>query len=255
MCSALTCALLVASAVSAFALGAPSPLALDLMSTSADGPRLWLAQRSIEREWVTRDDPEAMATMLPGGKSEPGAMSMSALIPGTGQLYTGNRSGYAYMLAEAIGWAGLFYFDNKADDQYHSATGMVGAPSDSASAWSFQRYADATGDDPATLEQLYQADPSSFWYAVAHDDRLASGWTSTGSRASFADQLTHSNDTRRRVGQFEGFLWLNHLVSAADAFRAARIYNLPLQRNLQLKTKASISHGRPELAMTLVRTF
>lgn len=246
----------LAFAVPAFAFVETSPLALDLLSTTSDGtPQLWLAQRSIEREWVTGDDPAARASMLPGGRSEPGAMSLSALLPGSGQLYVGEKSGYAFMLAEALGWAGLFYFDSRADEQYHSATTAAGAPGDSASAWSFQRYANATGEDPARLEHLYSADPSSFWYAVAKDDRLAAGWDSGDSRTSFSDQLVHSNDLRHHAGQFTGFLWLNHLVSAADAFRAARNYNFPLQRNLELKTKASLNRGRPEVAMTLVRTF
>lgn len=246
-------ALGVASPV--WALGEGYPLALDVLSKTEGTPELLLAQRSIEREWVTRDDPAARAAFLPGGKSEMGAFSLSALVPGAGQLYSGEKSGYAYLLAEALSWAGLIYFDNRADQQYAKATSTAGAPSDSASAWSFKRYAAQTGNDPAALEQMYAADPSSFWYAVAHDDELAAGWSNGDSRASFSDQLAQSNDTRRHVGQVTGVLWLNHLISAADAFRAARIYNLPLQRNLELKTKASLHRGKPELALTLVHSF
>jgi hypothetical protein len=238
----------------AWALAPSSPFAFDLLAHS-ETPELWLAERTIDREWTTPDDPEARATMIPGGKSEMGAMSMSAVLPGTGQLYAGEKSGYAFMLAEVLGWAGLFYFDNHADDQYSAATTTVGAPSDTTSQWSFKRYASGTGNDPAQLEQLYAADPNSFWYAVAHDDRLAAGWSSTGSRSSFADELTRADDTRRHAGQAESLLWLNHLLSAADAFRSARIYNLPLQRNLELKTKATIERGRPAVTMTVVRTF
>jgi hypothetical protein len=238
----------------AWALAPSSPFAVHLLAHS-ETPELWLAERTIDRQWVTPDDPEARASMLPGGKSEMGAMSMSALLPGAGQLYSGEKSGYAFLLAEALGWAGLFYFDNRADDQYTSATTTVGAPGDTTSQWSFHRYAAQTGNDTAALEKLYAADPNSFWYAVAHDDRLAAGWSSTGSRTSFADDLAMADGTRRHAGQAEGLLWLNHLVSAADAFRSARIYNLPLQRNLELKTKASIQRGRPAVTMTVVRTF
>ena len=239
----------------ACALETASPFAVSLLGTTEGDPQLWLAQRTIERQWVTRDDPEAIASMIPGGKSEPGAMALSALVPGAGQLYTGQLTGYAYMLAEALSWVGLFYFDNRADDQFHSATATAGVPTDSTSAWSFQRYASATGNDPSALEQLYHADPNSFWYAVAHDERLSAGWSNGDLRSSFTDELSSFDTSRHRVGQFTGLLWLNHVVSAADAFRAARIYNLPLQRNLELKTKASLHHGRPELAMTLVRRF
>jgi hypothetical protein len=250
------CALAMMIAVPVFALTGASPFAFDLLSTASSGdPQLWLAQRSIERQWVTPDDPSARATVLPGGKSEMGAMSLSALFPGVGQLYTGEKSGYAYVMAEVLSWAGLIYFDRRADDQYDNATATAGAPTDSSSAWSFKRYAAATGNDPSGLEKLYSADPSSFWYAVSHDDQLAAGWSNGDSRSSFSDELARSNTSRSHVSQFGDVLWLNHLVSAADAFRAARIYNLPLQRNLELKTKASLHRGRPEVAMTLVRTF
>jgi len=253
VCGALG-ALWLACGVPAWALAPSSPFAFDLLAHS-ETPELWLAQRTIDRDWVTPDDPEARSTMIPGGKSEMGALSMSALVPGTGQLYAGEKSGYAYLLAEALGWAGLFYFDNRADDQYDTATTAVGAPSDTTSQWSFHRYAAETGNDTAGLEQLYASDPNSFWYAVAHDDRLAAGWSNASSRTSFADELTRADGTRRHAGQAEGLLWLNHLLSAADAFRSARIYNLPLQRNLELKTKATLQRGRPAVTMTVVRTF
>lgn len=247
-------ALALAVAAPASALAPSSPFAFGLLART-DTPELWLAQRSIDREWVTPEDPEARGSTIPGGKSEMGAMSMSALLPGTGQLYAGEKSGYAFLLAEAVGWAGLFFFDNRADDQYNSATAAVGAPGDTTSEWSFQRYATETGNDPSGLEQLYAADPTSFWYAVAHDDRLALGWTNGGSRTSFSDELARSDGTRRHAGQATSFLWLNHLLSAADAFRAARIYNLPLQRNLELKTKASLQRGRPAVTLTVERKF
>jgi hypothetical protein len=253
LCGALGALWLVCGAP-AWALAPSSPFAFDLLARS-ETPELWLAERTIDREWVTPDDAEARATMIPGGKSEIGALSMSALLPGSGQLYAGEKSGYAFMLAEVLGWAGLFYFDNHADDQYSAATTTVGAPGDTTSQWSFKRYAAETGNDPAQLEQLYTADPNSFWYAVAHDDRLVAGWSSSGSRSSFADELARADDTRRHAGQAEGLLWLNHLLSAADAFRSARIYNLPLQRNLELKTKATLERGRPAVTMTVVRTF
>jgi hypothetical protein len=253
VCGALGALWLVWS-VPAWALAPLSPFAFDLLAHS-ETPQLWLAERTIDRDWVGANDPEAQASMIPGGKSEMGAMSMSALLPGSGQLYAGEKSGYAFLLAEALGWAGLFYFDNRADDQYNGATTTVGAPSDTTSQWSFHRYASETGNDTAGLEQLYTADPNSFWYAVAHDDRLAAGWSNTGNRTSFADELTRADVTRRHAGQAEGVLWLNHLLSAADAFRSARIYNLPLQRNLELKTKASLQRGRPAVTMTVVRTF
>jgi hypothetical protein len=50
-------------------------------------------------------------------------------------------------------------------------------------------------------------------------------------------------------------LWFNHLLSALDALHAARLHNLPLQHNLELKLRSSWRAGRPDVLAALVRRF
>ena len=251
-CCVCAAALAWASAALAGIVG--SPLAVDLLITEHGEPQLWLAQRTIEREWTAPDDPEALASHVAGGKSELGAASLSALLPGSGQLYVGEKSGYAFLLAEAVSWAGLLYYNHQSDDHHATVNSSLGSPADSASAWSFQRYA-TRGGDPARLEALYQADQPAFYDAIASDPRFSTGWASGAEQQQFVTQLSDAQSSQHRVNQFSALLWLNRVVAAADAFRAARLHNLPLQRNLELKANGGFHHGRPDLTVTLVRKF
>jgi hypothetical protein len=54
---------------------------------------------------------------------------------------------------------------------------------------------------------------------------------------------------------FEMALWLNHVVSAFDALRAAHIHNLPLRRNIELQLGGRLRRGEPQFRATLVRRF
>ena len=82
-----------------------SKLAPSILRGSAKVPELWLAQRSIDREWGLSDDSTYATVDVPGWKSEGLAFTMSAVLPGTGQLYVGEDSGWYYMIAEAVLWA------------------------------------------------------------------------------------------------------------------------------------------------------
>jgi hypothetical protein len=53
----------------------------------------------------------------------------------------------------------------------------------------------------------------------------------------------------------EALLWLNHLVAAIDALRVARIHNLPLKPQYQLRVSQKIRKGHPEFRAALVRSF
>jgi len=123
-CAAIACGTLLACAGAARAASMISPLALPLMTrteaapaiASDPAPRLMLAQRSIQREWMTRADSLVDPNYLRGGKSEPAALGMSLLVPGAGQLYVGERSGLLYLAAEVAGIAGVLFLNQKADD-------------------------------------------------------------------------------------------------------------------------------------------
>jgi hypothetical protein len=54
---------------------------------------------------------------------------------------------------------------------------------------------------------------------------------------------------------FATVLWMNHLISAATALRAARLHNMPLARNLGVRMNGRLRGGRPEMAVAVVRKF
>ena len=262
-----SCACLLAAALAVTVIDATaSPLAQPLVATPADltggrwpsdgAPQLVLAQRAIEREWSVVGDSGRAGLHREGMKSEVGAAALSAAIPGSGQLYAGRRSGYAFAAAEVAGWVGYLLLRGSGHDLRDDAQTLVGAPEDSASAWSFDRW-ETRGGDATELRVLYAADREAFYDAIDSDPRYADGWSSAGTRQEFADLRERS---RRRLGQARwtgAALWVNHLVAAVDALRAARLGNLDLTLagDVALKARGSWQGGGPGVVVTLERRF
>ncbi|HEY3216345.1 MAG TPA: hypothetical protein VGK93_07620 [Candidatus Eisenbacteria bacterium] len=228
-----------------------SALALACLADSRE-PELLLAQRAIEREWTV---PEDSVVRTPGADAELRALVLSAAVPGTGQLVEGEPRGLWFLVAEAAGWAGWWLFHRDADRLRDDATAMVGAPGDSASTWSFERWADATGEDPSSLETLYAADHEAFYDAIASESRLLPGWADATSREQFDDLRLRSNQKLGRARGVEVGLWVNHLLAAADGLRAARNRHLALGRGFELKANARLRQGRPEMRLAVQRSF
>jgi hypothetical protein len=221
---------------------AASPIAYPLLQAGAEAPRLELAQRMITRSWGPSEDSVYVVVEVPEWRSEGGAMAMSAVLPGAGELYVGERSGWLFLFAEAAGWAAHLFLRNKADERRDEAFAYAGDPRDATSVWSIERWAEATQQDPAALEQLYAGDPDGFYEAI-RDPGYAAGFVGDESRRLY-ESLQASADRRRRYARYAAMgLWLNHAISAFDALRAARIHNLPLRRNLQLRVRPSLGDG------------
>jgi hypothetical protein len=260
------CGIVLLLAVPALAQAAtPSMLGLQVVEPSTIGsrldaaaeakPELILAQRVIEREWSIATDSSAAASRLVGGKSEPGAMAMSALLPGAGQLYVGERSGYVFALAEAAGWVSWWIFRHDSDDLRDDARTVAGVPDDPASAWSYQRWRQATGGDSTELRRLYEGDRDAYDQAIDSDPRYAAGWSSDQTHDQFTSLRDRSDSRRKASRMSEAGLWINHLVAVADALRAARFHNLPLREGVELKANAGLRGGSPAWTVALERRF
>lgn len=216
----------------------PSPLAFAHVGTSASGAPDLLAQRTIERTWGPSEDSSYRVVEVKGWKSEALAMSASALLPGAGEMYVGEKSGLWFAVAEVAGWTARTIFEHDANRLRDRAARVAGAPSDTASAWSFERWSDATGRDPGELEQLYRVDRESFYDLIGQDPSYAAGWRSGVDAGQFEGLRAHANDDQSRVRWSTAAVFLNHVLSAADALKAARLNNIPLQKNLELQLKA-----------------
>jgi len=229
-----------------------SPLGLELL-TGDETPSLILAQRAIDREWTSPGDSDYVK--IPGGKSELGAMTMSAAFPGTGQLYAGESRGFYFAALEVLGWAGVLFFHHDANGLREDARALAGEPADSTSKWSFQRYENATNQDASYLKSLYAADPEAFDQAIDNDPRYAPGWSTSQDHSQFSDLRDQSDRRLTQAHVSEGTLWVNHVVAAFDAWRAARLHNMPLGGGIGLKADGHWRAGHPAFTVALQRSF
>jgi hypothetical protein len=221
-------------------------------------PELWLAQRTIDREWGLSDDSTYRTVDVPGWKLEGLALVLSGAVPGAGQLYVGEGSGWVYLLGEAAGWVGRMVTRRRAQDLRDDAAAFVGDPTDSTSTWSFARYAAASGGEAVLLEQLWTQDRDAFYQVLARDEGYRVGFAGSDPSAqydSYRGLRDSSQDRFRQSRYFEMALLLNHAVGAFEALRAARIHNLPLRRNLDLQFGGRWHHGEPQLRAAVVGSF
>ncbi len=227
-------------------------------AASDDAPVLILAQRVIDRGW---GPPEGAPppVPVPGLLSEGRAMALSAALPGAGQLYAGETGGLWFALAEVAGWTTHWMFDRDARRETDHANQFAGAPSNPSSAWSFDRWQQAhPTDDPAPLQALYAGDKEAFYNLIASDPSYLAGWKGsdpTTTRADFQHLRDLSDASRQRMRTAEKLIWMNHLVAAFDALRAARIHNLPIRRNIELHIQSSWHGPGPVLTAALERRF
>lgn len=250
--------------VAMLALAAPCAASHPLASAFAtrevsagEDPRLLLAQRVIDREWGPSEDSSYVVVDLPNYKSEGLALVLSGAVPGTGQLYAGEGSGYWFLLAEVAGWTG-HYFERRQADRYRSQSQQfAGAPTDTNSNWSFQRWQSATGGDVSTLRALYAVDPDGFYQKLNSDPTYIAGFAgpSGDTFAAFHDLRRHYENSASITRTLGWGLWLNHAIAAFDALRAARNHNLPLGGDVRLKLGTRWTRHGPAVTAALTRGF
>jgi len=233
-----------------------SALAIPLVA-DAGRPVLILAQRAITRSWGASEESTYVEISLPDWKSEGWAMALSGVAPGAGHAYLGESSGILFALLEAGGWIARRHFESRNDRLRRSAVAFLGDPADSSAAWSFARWERNSAGDAAEIRALYDGDREQFYSRIARDPAYQAGWATRAipPRDEFRNFLDRADGMLARKRYATTALWVNHLVAALDALRAARINNLPLRRNLQLKLKTSGGLGRPSVTACLERRF
>jgi hypothetical protein len=240
-------------------LAAPAdPAAPRLVRGAAEVPELWLAQRGIEREWGPSEDSLYRTVELKGWKLEGLALGLSAAVPGAGQLYVGEGSGWLFLALEALGWAGRAITLQRGDELKDEAAAQIGDPLDPASSWSFERYTTNTGDPASELRVLWEQDRDAFYESISRDTRYQHGFSGpdpSGAYDGFRGAHESSQDRYRQSRRLEMALLVNHVVAAFDALRAARAQNMPLRRDLELRLSGRAGRRGGELRAALVRSF
>lgn len=247
---------MAAAGMACAATTASPELALALVD-GASQPRLIFAQRQIDRAWGLSEDSLYREVDIPEWRSEAAATALSAAIPGAGQAYAGSKRAWLYALTEAAGWTSRWLYQQRGRELAAEAAAYAGSPADTASRWSFNRWESATSGDAGSLRALYAGDRNVFYDRIARDPSLLSGWSgeAAATRTPFND-LRQVADDRLRSGRYSGTaLWINHVVSAFDALRAARLNNVSLGHDTRLGLASGWRHGSPTLRAALRRSF
>jgi hypothetical protein len=222
-------------------------------------PQFRLAQRAIDRSWGPSEDSTYTEVDVPEWRSEGLAAGLSAVVPGAGQLYAGEGGAVWFALAEVAGWTVNRVYLHKAQTERDRSARYVGDPGDTTSAWSFERFSSATGNSAlaSELEAVWAQDRQAFYEMIAREPAYLAGWRggSTAVRGEFSDMRTTSRGYFNRASSAGYVLWLNHLVAAVEALRAARFHNVVLQHNLELKLQSSWHGGHPAVLAACVRRF
>jgi len=217
-----------------------------------------LAQRVIDREWGPSEDSTYKVVEIPGWKSEGVAMGLSAVLPGAGQLYAGEGSGWLYLVAESAGWMERWLQRRTATRKYDDMVRFAGDPGDSSSGFSFARYTKQTGAPTDQLQALWNGDRNAYYRALAGDPQYTAGFVGpvpSSSYAQFSGLLTSHDDALHTATVFESLLLVQHVIAAVDAIRAARLHDIPLRQQYQLELAENWRHGRPEMRAAIVRRF
>ena len=229
------------------------PTAFLLASTRLAGdqhPELILAQRAIDRELYPEapaptDSTDFQYVEVEGWRSPVLAAGMSAILPGTGQLYTGAKRGYVFLGIQAVALYTYFHFDSKAEDNQMEAFAYAGDPSSAPSRWSFERFEQEAGQGEADrMREIYERDPSEFYSRISSDPQYFAGWAGTD-EAEKVDNvagyrlLDEERIDAQRASQLGLFAAIaNSVVSAVDAFRQAKLNNLEIEQDWNLRFKA-----------------
>ena len=240
-----------------------SALALPLPMLAERGrPQLGLAQRAIDRSWGRSEDSSYSEVDVPEWRSEALAAGFSAVIPGAGQLYAGEGGAVWFALAEVAGWTVNRIYLHKAQTERDRSAGFAGDPNLPSSAWSFDRFGDSSEAPEKValrleLEAIWAKDRQAFYEMIGSNPTYLAGWSgeSTVKRSEFLGIRYLSRGYYNRASAAGYVLWLNHLLAAVDALRAARLHNVMLHNNLELKLRSSWHGGRPAIMAVLVRRF
>jgi hypothetical protein len=169
-----------------------------------------------------------------GGRGgEHGATQMflfSLAVPGSGQLVQGEKRGYLYLAAEAAFWTGFFVLNGdglEKRDEYEAFAD---------DRWDYEGYetyyTDVCLNDPdaENCRPLAERYSQEFYEDIGKYSEYWDWWiveeggpsTPHGVRDVYWQMRKDSNRDLRRARYFVTAAFLNHLVSAVDAFLSAR---------------------------------
>jgi hypothetical protein len=217
-----------------------------------------LAQRAIDREWGPSDDSTYRVIDVPGWKSEGGAFVLSGVVPGAGQIYVGENSGWAFAAGEVAFWLGHWYEVVQQRNADRSLAAFIGNPYDSSATFSFARYRTVSHNSSAELERLWSGDRAGFYRALNDNADYRAGFDAINAdnlASSLHGMVVDHDVASHRQWLFDAAVWANHLLAAFDALRAARAHNAPLREEYKIELGERWRDGQHQVCAAIVRRF
>ena len=206
-------------------------------------------------------------------KSPTKAALLSAIVPGLGQLYSGNeKTAMAYLGIEAVGWTGYSIYRTDGFNTRSEARLIADAHYDSTAYNTKKEESinspnrDLPYRDDGTLDDLeYYEDISKLNELIwGWDDHVpaidqVTGFVRPGSsalREAYKDQRTEGNNDLRTSRNFGLALFVNHAVSAVHAFKLVQWYNKSLNPSFSgYKFKFRQTPDKGGLACVVTKKF
>jgi hypothetical protein len=249
------------------ASGVPETVPLFLQGPGAagfaDGVPLWL--RASHLPAASSDAERALDASQPQAAARSNARALwpallSGLVPGAGQVRNGSLlRGLGFFAVEVGGWIAYGAFQAGSGERLDEVARL-------SAYWDHTRYQEvATDPDSCALHDCTyglwsaEADSEIVWLSQSDETRYyeyltreayACGWDSTLSRSIYRetwDDREAMLDAKRWTGRL---IFLNHLVSAVDAFIGARSRQIDLGQGTQLKMDV---RGLPPRMVATVR--
>ncbi|KPJ60804.1 MAG: hypothetical protein AMJ46_04895 [Latescibacteria bacterium DG_63] len=219
-----------------------------LIGDPTSPPPILLVQKVIrEAKPATPEEKETGASEKSPGK----AFVFSMLAPGSGQLYVGAKRGYIYLGVEAIAWTSSYFLwksgKQKKDEYEDFADGY----------WTFPDTLDPCYNPEANdrLWEFYLHDKEHYYEDIGKYAYYICGWESPEHLETYRDMRDDSNRLLKGSNYAIMAAVVNHVVSAIDALRLARNYNMQLGSGVKLDLKFKGSPGSPGVMLVASRKF
>ncbi|MFN0150609.1 MAG: hypothetical protein ACKVU1_07860 [bacterium] len=206
-------------------------------------------------------------------KSPAKAMLLSALVPGLGQMYSGHeKTGLAYLGIEAAGWTGFSILRTDGFATRRNARKIADAYYDST-AYNAKK---EESIEPPNRDLPYRDDGSlddlEYYEDISKLNELIWGWEdhvpaidqvtgralpgTSARREAYKNQRTDGNNDLRTSRNIGLALFVNHMISAAHAFKLVQWYNKSVNPSFSgLKLKIRQTRDKEGLCCVVSKRF
>jgi hypothetical protein len=207
------------------------------------------------------------------GRVNPGiAFLMSAVLPGSGQIAEGRNRAFAYLGVEALAWIAHFSWldaGNKKEGEYESYARHHWA----LDKWDFYAADSACAlppgvsyaDSKETIEGFLEAQNYQHYYEdIGKLEAFRAGWddfdcaqpnSMSANRRHYRGMREDSNNYLDSARNALTVIFLNHVISAVDAYRTAKGAHLSLPGGAEMKFRVAGSPRNPSVGLRVTRAW